>query len=579
MTSSDKKYPNSFPLEVAVESNLELTTRDGVVLRADIYHPVGGSQYPALVCRTPYQKLTPRYVETATDLAARGYCVVIQDFRGRYASDGDYEWMWRERTETHDTPDGYDTIEWAAKLEWSDGRVGTWGHSNASWAIWMMLDSQPPSLTSTLTSGISQNILDITFGIFETGRRLEWTYMMAADMRRRTELDDGVTTPDEAAKRWNEVERGKYIWWLPLGDIPGNVFSELNPQLQAYHREQNGEFQHFGDIHPKVQTPIYQITGWWDRLIGTIDNFEGLTTNGPEELRDKHRLIIGPWGHDATQYTGEIGPIDYGPDAATTYADLIARWYDFDLKGADNGLADEAPVQMWVLGEDKWRGENEWPLARTEYTNFYLHSQGSANTVGGNGSLSVKAPAANEVGQDEYKYDPRDPVMSLMRADSQAAPVDQSPHDHRKDILVYDFPVFDSELEITGPISLKLWAKTDGPDTDWTAKLAVVYEDGLSVNLTYGIMRSQYRYGYENPTLLDPDEVPEYSIKLNPIGCMFKPGQKLRLYVSSSDFPNFDRNHNTGKDYWSDAELRVAQQTIFHSADRPSHLILPVIPR
>jgi hypothetical protein len=168
--------------------------------------------------------------------------------------------------------------------------------------------------------------------------------------------------------------------------------------------------------------------------------------------------------------------------------------------------------------------------------------------------------------------------MSLMRADSQAAPVDQSPHDHRKDILVYDFPVFDSELEVTGPISLKLWAKTDGPDTDWTAKLAVVYEDGLSVNLTYGIMRAQYRNGYENPTLLEPGEVAEYTIKLNPIGCMFKPGQKLRLYVSSSDFPNFDRNHNTGKDYWSDAELRVAQQTIIHSADRPSHLVLPVIP-
>lgn len=579
MTTSDKKYPNSSPLEVVVESNQELTTRDGVILRADVYHPVGNEKYPALVCRTPYHKLTPRYVETATDLAARGYCVVMQDFRGRYASDGDYEWMWRERTETHDTPDGYDTIEWAAKLEWSDGRVGTWGHSNASWAIWMMLDSQPPSLASTLASGISQNILDINFGIFETGRRLEWTYMMGADMRRRAELDDGATTPGVASKRWDEVERGKYIWWLPLAEIPSNVFSELDPQLQKYHREQNGEFQHFGDIHPKVQTPIYQITGWWDRLIGTIDHYEGLTTNGPEELRDKHRLIIGPWGHDATQYTGKIGPVDYGPDAATTYADLIARWYDFDLKGIDNGLGAEAPVQMWVLGEDKWRGENEWPLARTEYTEFYLHSQVSANTVGGDGSLSLDKPSSGEGETDEYKYDPRDPVMSLIRADSQAAPVNQSPHDHREDILVYDFPVFDEELEITGPVSLKLWAKTDGPDTDWTAKLAVVYEDGMAVNLTYGIMRAQYRNGYENPTLLEPGEVAEYTIKLNPIGCMFKPGQKLRLYVSSSDFPNFDRNHNTGKDYWSDAELRVAQQAIYHSADRPSHLVLPVIPR
>jgi hypothetical protein len=238
---------------------------------------------------------------------------------------------------------------------------------------------------------------------------------------------------------------------------------------------------------------------------------------------------------------------------------------------------------MWVLGEDSWRGENEWPLARTEYTNFYLHSQGSANTVSGDGSLSLEKPLLSGQGDksvsDEYEYDPRDPVMSLMRADSQAAPVDQSPHDHREDILVYDFPVFDSNLELTGPVTLKLWAKTDGLDTDWTAKLAVVYEDGQAVNLTYGIMRAQYRNGYENPTLLKPGELVEYAIKLNPIGCLFKPGQKLRLYISSSDFPNFDRNHNTGNDYWSDTELRTALQTVYHSAERPSHLMLPVIPR
>ena len=578
MSTSDKKYPNTNPLEIVVESDQEMVARDGVTLRADVYHPTGDGKYPALVCRTPYQKQTPRYIEIATDLAQRGYCIVVQDFRGRYASDGDYEWMWRERTETHDTGDGYDTIEWAARLPWSDGRVGTWGHSNASWAIWMMLDSQPPSLASTLASGIMQNALDLNFGIFETGRRLEWTYMMAADMRSRAELTDGPTTPGEATKRWNEVERGKYVWWLPLCDIPGEVFSELNDQLQDYHRIQNVEIQHFGDIHPKVRTPVYQVTGWWDRLIGTVDNFSGITSNGPEELRDKHRLIIGPWGHDATQYTGKIGPVDYGPDAATTYAELIARWYDFDLKGVDNGMRNEDPVQLWVLGEDGWRGENEWPLARIEYTNFYLHSRGGANTIAGDGSLSLEPASGDQAGADEYDYDPRDPVMSLMRADSQAAPVDQSPHDHRNDILVYDFPVFGSALEVTGPVSLKLWARTDGLDTDWTAKLAIVYENGLAVNLTYGIMRAQYRNGYQNPTLLEPGEVCEYTIRLNPIGCLFRPGQRLRLYVSSSDFPNFDRNHNTGKDYWSDAELRVAHQTVFHTADRPSHLVLPVIP-
>tara|TARA_Y100001960_G_C14767511_1_gene877845 strand:+ start:475 stop:2214 length:1740 start_codon:yes stop_codon:yes gene_type:complete len=579
MTSPDKKYPNLNLLEVSVENNLEMVARDGVALRADVYHPNDSNKYPSLVCRTPYNKMTPRYVETATDLASRGYCVVVQDFRGRYASDGNYEWMWRERSETHDSEDGYDTIEWAAALGWSDGRVGTWGHSNASWAIWMMLDSCPPSLTSTLASGISKNILDINFGIFETGRRLEWTYMMAADMRRRAERIDGPTTPVEAVKRWNQVERGKYLWWLPLGDIPDSVFSDLNDQLQSYYGAQNQEFQHFSDVHPKVQTPIFQITGWWDRLIGTIDHYEGLITNGRKDLREQHRLIIGPWGHDATQFTGKIGPIDYGPMAETTYADLISRWYDFDIKGIDNGLSDEAPVQMWVIGEDKWRGEHAWPLERTEYTPFYLHSQGGANTVGGDGYLSIKPPMPGESEHDKYVYDPKDPVMSLMRADSQAAPVDQSPHDHREDILVYDFPVFDSEIEVTGPVSLKLWAKTDASDTDWTAKLSIVYEDGLAVNLTYGIMRAQYRNGYQNPTLLQPDEIGEYTIKLNPIGCLFKPGQKLRLSVSSSDFPNFDRNHNTGNDYWSDAELRVAQQTVLHSRQHPSHLLLPVIPR
>ena len=402
---------------------------------------------------------------------------------------------------------------------------------------------------------------------------------MAADMRRRSELTEGPTTPVEANKHWNNVERGKYIWWLPLGDIPSEVFSELNGQLQEYYRNQNKEFQHFGDIHQKVQTPIYQITGWWDRLIGTVDNFSGITSSGPEELRDKHRLIIGPWGHDATDYTGTIGPIDYGPNAATTYAELIARWYDSDLKKIDNGMSGETPVQVWVLGEDRWRGENEWPLARTAYTRFYLHSEGGANTVSGDGYLSLVPPAASEIESDQYRYDPRDPVMSLMRADSQAAPVDQSPHDHRVDILVYDFPVIDSDFDVTGPVSLNLWAKTDDTETDWTVKLSSVYEDGLAVNLTYGIMRSQYRNGYDNPTLLEADEICEYTIKLNPIGCLLKQGQKLRLSVSSSDFPNFDRNHNTGGNDYAESILMAARQTVFHDAGRPSHVILPVIAR
>ncbi|MDA0677427.1 MAG: CocE/NonD family hydrolase, partial [Chloroflexi bacterium] len=425
---------------VTVESNVECVARDGVILRADVYHPIDGSRYPVLLCRTPYNKLTPRYVKDARAMASRGYTVVVQDHRGRYASDGEFTWMFRDWRETHDAEDGYDAVAWAANLPWSDGRVGTWGHSNASWAIWLLFSTQPPSLAAGLASGICKDLLDLNFGIFETGRRLEWTYMMAADMRRRSGGTDGPVTPEEANRRWREVERGKYIWWLPLGSIPGEVFDGLDDQLQTYHRAQNAEFMNFGEFHPKVNVPVLQITGWWDRLIGTVDHFEGLRKNGDPELRDQHRLIIGPWGHDPTDFSRKIGPVDYGPEADRPYHAMITRWYDYQFKSYDNGMADEAPVQLFVLGENRWRGENEWPLTRTEYTPFYLHSGGDANTVRGDGSLSVSAPGDGEADSDEYDYDPRDPVMSLMRADSQAAPVDQSPHDHRQDVLFYETP-------------------------------------------------------------------------------------------------------------------------------------------
>jgi putative CocE/NonD family hydrolase len=235
-------------------------------------------------------------------------------------------------------------------------------------------------------------------------------------------------------------------------------------------------------------------------------------------------------------------------------------------------------VQLFILGENKWRGEYEWPLARTRYTEFFLHSRGSANTVRGDGWLSTEPPAADDQ-PDTYAYDPRDPVMSLMRSDSQAAPVDQSPHDHRADILVYQTAPLAADIEVTGPVVLKLWAASDCPDTDWTAKLAVVFADGLCVNLTYGIMRARYRDGFENPSPIEPGKPYLYALKLNPTGILFRRGERIRLSVSSSDFPNFDRNHNTGRDYWSDPELRVAHQTVFHAGDQRSCLTLPVIPR
>ena len=561
---------------ISIERDQECITRDGTVLRGDVYYQTDSNPQPVLVCRTPYNKLLPRYQEHATDIARGGYTVVVQDMRGRYASDGEYRWMWVDKNETFDVEDGHDTIEWAAKLPKSDGRVGTWGHSNASWAIWVMLHSNPPSLAAALASGISMNMLDITFGVWETGRRLEWTYMMAADVRRREGRTDGPTDPIEATFRWNAVERSKYIWWLPLAEIPEPVFAGLTEQYQTFLRNTRQDFMRFDEVHPMVEVPVMQITGWWDRLIGTIDNYEGLITNGDPGLRNQHRLIVGPWGHDATNYTRDIGPIDYGPEAETTYADLIVRWYDHVLKGKNNGMADEKPVQLFVLNRNEWIGSDAWPLPDTQYTGLYLSSFGEANTVHGDGMLTFdQQPGAVS---DEFDYDPRDPVMSLMHQNSQSIPMDQSPNDHRQDVLVYETEPMSEDLDVIGPVRLKLWAATDAPETDFTAKLAIVHEDGLCVNLTYGVMRTGYREGFDRVAYTEPGRQYEYDIKLNPIGCRFLKGQRIRLYISSSDFPNFDRNHNTGNNFWSDTEFKVAHQTVFHTGGMASRLVLPIVP-
>ena len=558
---------------IALEQNVPAEMRDGAVLRSDVYRPSQPGDYPVLLCRTPYDKTGESYVTTAMELASRGYIAVVQDIRGRYASDGEWAWMFQDNATTFDGQDAYDTVEWAARLPASDGQVGTWGHSYPSWCTWRLAETQPPHLKALFASGMSSRHLDMTFGVFETARRLQWTYGMAVDARCRTGDQSGPRNRDEANEQWHEVERGKWLWYLPLGDIPDHVFSPLAPLLKQYLREQNKEFWAFDKVHSRVIVPTCQLTGWYDRLIGTIDNFTGVERDGPESLRGQHRLIVGPWGHDILTH----GPVDFGADSAIEYFDAVSRWYDYQFKGIDNGIGSEPPVKLFIMGENRWRFEHEWPLARTRYTEFFLHSDGSANSVAGDGALSTSKPDGER--PDQYDYDPADPVMSLMDIDAQAAARDQRPLDGRKDILVYQTPPLQQDIEVTGPVALKLWAASDAPDTDFSVKLIDTHPDGLAVNLCYGILRASYRDGYDSPSLIEPGTPYEYTIRLNPTGVLFRRGHRIRLDVASSDFPNFDRNHNTGADFWSDAELRVAHQTVFHDSERPSRLILPVIPR
>ena len=566
------------PRTITVDEDVQMTARDGVNLRADVYRPDDARPYPVLLCRTPYDKLREQYVRVASFLARRGYTVVVQDLRGRYASDGEFEWQFSAAPVQQEAEDGYDTVEWAAKQPWCDGQLGTWGHSYPSWCIWRLLGEAPPSLTAVFAGGMSPTLMDLNFGIFETGRRLEWTYQMAVDARARAGDRSGPQSWLEAADWWREVERGKWIWFTPFDELPDDLFSTLTTQLKTYLREQNIDFWNFKDVWSKVAVPTCQVTGWWDRIIGTIDNFSGVVENGVPAVRDQHRLVIGPWGHSPDSFVRGQGPLDMGPDADWPYEEVIARWYDWQFKGEYNGLESEPPVRLFVMGENRWRWENEWPLARTRYTDYFLSSDGGANTAFGDGVLTTDQPP-EDAAPDAYDYDPADPVMSLMGLDAQAAARDQAPLAHRRDILVFQTEPLEEPVEVTGPVVLKLFASSSAPDTDWTAKLIDVHPDGMAVNLTYGILRARYRDGYEDPSLITPGQEYEYTIKLNPTGNVFLPGHRIRLDVSSSDFPNFDRNHNTGRDFWSDTEFRVAHQTVFHDAARPSRLILPVIPR
>lgn len=559
---------------VTVQRGVPATMRDGAVLRSDIFRPTEPGRYPVLLCRTPYDKAGPLYATDAPAMASRGYIVVVQDSRGRYESEGEFQWIFGFPGHEVEARDGYDSVEWAATLDGSTGKVGMWGTSYPSGLAFRTAGTQPPSLGALFPTGMGDKHQNMCFGIFETGRRLQWTFSMAADARRRAGDPFAPQTRAEATDIWNRVDRGKWLWKLPLETIPEEFASTLTPQLQAYFREVQCEFWDFPAIHDKVNVPMKAGTGWWDRLVYTVDNYTGIVEKAPSSLRDQHRLVIGPWGHQTHEWFGDLGPRDYGDNGTVSYPGMAADWFDRHLKDIDNTSPDEKAVDVFVVNDNEWRGYSSWPLEGTSYTPFFLDSRGAANGVAGDGSL-VRDPVSSE--PDRYVYDPADPVMSLMALDSQALPCDQSPLDRRKDILVYQSPPLERDTLTIGPVICHLWAASNCPDTDFTVKLVEVGADGLAINLSSGVVRARYRFGYDRQVMLDSDVPQEYVIKMMPVGIRFRKGSRIRLDVGSADFPNYDRNHNTGRDYWSDPELRVAKQTVFHDDAMPSRVILPII--
>ena len=565
---------------VILEKNVEARMRDGVVLRADVYRPDTVERLPVLLERTPYSKNPGREDNLFRRLAGKGYVVIVQDTRGRYTSDG----VARPHDEAED---GYDTIEWAAGLRYANGRVGTFGGSYLATTQLLAAPLRPPHLVAMFPSSSYNSRYDMVFqgGAFYIADGLGWNLGQGADVRRRrtdpTVSRDGAIgmTPDERQGFTNE-----WLWHVPLETIDAMSIREYAPGYFAMldHPSYDDYWRTF-DVearHHEFDVPAFHITGWYDALAnGTIRNFAGLKRNARSaSARDGQRLIVGPWTHATpTMSTTTIGDVNFGPRAGFDSEALIVEWFDYWLKNRPTGVLGRAPVRLFVMGANTWRDEQEWPLSRAVNTPFYLRSGGNANALTGDGTL-VRAAATNEPA-DHFVYDPAKPVPTGARGGYSRAPSDQREVERRADVLVYTSPVLDAPIEVTGPITLELWAASSGTDTDFTAKLVDVQPDGTARALTDGILRARYRKSKMTPTLLTPGQPELMTIDVGATSNMFLAGHRIRIEISSSNFPRFDRNPNTGAPFGESAELRVVTQTILHDGQHPSRIILPVVPR
>jgi hypothetical protein len=564
--------------DIVIEHGVAMKTRDGVTLRADIYRPAGDGKYPVLLQRTPYDKINA--AEFARRAVTHGFMVVVQDVRGRYASEGDW-YPFR-----YETQDGFDTVEWAATLPKSNGKVGMFGGSYVGATQMLAAIGHPPHLAGICPVVTASNYHEnwtYQGGAFEQWFNESWTAGLAQD------------TMNRAVHQGTNALVGSSV--LPLKQFP--IFNlQIGPGSTSFTRKLAPYFLDWLD-HPAydaywqqwsieeqfelIQVPALTIAAWYDIFQGgSLRNFTGLKARaGNDAARRGQRLLVTIGGHAGNGR--KIGSVDFGP-AAEDYDEntITLEWYDYLLQGKLNRFGAGKPVRIFVMGQNRWRDEDSWPLERAVQTRYYLHSGGKANSASGDGSLS--ASAARTEAPDTYTYDPANPVPTVggpLCCDSLhlvPGPRDQQDVEARPDVLVYTTLPLDEDLEVTGPVTLDLYAKSSAVDTDFTAKLVDVAPNGFAQNLTEGILRARYRESTAKAKPLAPGNVYRLKIDLWSTSNVFLKGHKIRLEVSSSNFPRFDRNLNTGKDDATDANLVKAANTILHDPQHPSALILPVVP-
>lgn len=556
--------------------------RDGTVLRANVLRPDDSSRHPAILFRTAYDK--NRFVHSDmlsfTHAALAGYAIVIQDIRGRFASEGEWD---RNRMFEVEGPDGYDTVEWIAAQPWCDGNVGMAGGSYLAAMTWITAMEAPPHLKA-----ISPWIGDINTMLQPPPESGAVTFYTAASALPETSVNlvaklesQGMDVSGVKEFLQNALADPQLvIRQLPLNDIP---LARFEPIREMWHARLNPvplKEQERRKRYENIVVPAFHIGGWFDQFEwATFRNFRQMRSRGGSPAaREGQYVLVGPWMHG--RVLSWLGDYDFGSSGGNAFGvhAQTLTFFDKYLRGIE---ADIPRVKYFVMSANRWKTADDWPPPETEWHRYYLHSGGRANTAGGDGVLSRDEPGSEA--PDRFVYDPLDPVPTvggrvIAVAGIVPGPLEQSFVERREDVLCYTSEELKEDVEVSGPIQLRLFASTSAVDTDFTAKLTDVYPDGRSYNVAEGIQRARYRNRDGQPSPVVPGQIYEYVIDLGNTSNLFRKGHRIRIQISSSNFPLYDRNMNTGNPPGSDAEGIKAIQTVYHEPGFASYIDLPVIP-
>lgn len=587
-----------------------IPVRDGIRLSTDIYFPRSmktNARLPVVLVRTPYSKeflQSAKYAPHVRHFVSHGYIVAVQDKRGRFESEGRYVFG------GSDAKDGYDTVNWLAEQTWSSGKVGTYGCSYAGFTQVVQAPLRNPHLKTMIIQAGSDAVADAGnryrryHGIYNGGAfemaYLGWFaglgskvfYRPPAHLSRQEFLsivDQFTPVPKVLEKPGLPVLSTDLMMGLPIT----RLINELTVLPTDYsevtsHDVADSWWRGFDYLREKdrFSVPALHVDSWYDMgpadTLALSELFSRNATN--KNARENQYVLISPTTHCETERITAptvVGKRDIG-DARIDALDIYRRWYDYWLKGDRKALEGMPKYQYYTMGEgaNEWRGAEQWPIPGTQFVNFYLHSEGRANSRYGDGSLSKQVPS--EERSDTFVYDPADPVPTrggtcCFAGEYLQGAQDQRPNETRSDVLVYTSDVLKEGVEVTGPLSLVLYVSSDVPDTDFTAKLVDVYPDGRAYNLQEGVLRLRYREGFDRKVWMQADQVYEIHLNLQATSNYFAPGHRIRLDISSSNFPRFDRNLNTGGNNYDETQWKVATNTVHHSPKHASRLILPVV--